>query len=124
MNLIKLSISILILFGVTMIIKSTDSRRTGELGVFGLFLFYWIIFFVAALITAVLRVSGVIDGSSFLYILLGSGCLYLGLIGLFFAVGNIKRDILWLTLYLLTITLSLSMLADSLLFDNKNREKL
>jgi hypothetical protein len=117
---IKLLISIVIWISVTEIIRNIYSQNIDPPGIFGLFFLIWSFLAVSAAVALALRAFAGLNRGAFLYIFITSGALFFGTICLIKGIGNIKRDALWLILYLSTITLTLSMLADTLIFrDNK-----
>jgi hypothetical protein len=81
-------------------------------GLFGFFFVSWAICLPASMLIVLLRLFGVIGRAGFVYVFLGLSCFYLGNYGLFWGIGDIKRDALWVALYWVTIIVGIIILVD------------
>jgi len=81
-------------------------------GLFGFFFVSWAICLPVSLFILFLRLVRVIGRATFVYVFLGICCFYLGNCGLLFGIGDIKRDVLWIVLYGVTVTIGTFILVD------------
>ena len=86
-------------------------------GLFGFFFVSWAICLPASVFIVLLRLFTVIGRTAFVYVFLGLSCFYLGNYGLFFGIGDIKRDALWVALYWVTIVIGIVILVDIFIFE-------
>jgi hypothetical protein len=109
--------SMVILFALTICSISVNRHGPYVPGLFGFFIVGWTVCLPAAVIVVILRLLRLINRGVFLYVFSGVACFYLGICGLYFGVGDLKRDELWALLYGLTIALGIFILVDAFVLE-------
>jgi hypothetical protein len=109
--------SIVILFSLTLYFIKITWNGPHLPGLFGFFLVSWLVCLPAALIVLLLRLFRFVNREAFIYIFLGVSSFYLGICGLYFGVGNVTRDAIWVFLYTITTAISIFMLVDAFVLE-------
>jgi hypothetical protein len=86
-------------------------------GLFGFFFVSWAICLPVSVFIVLLRSLRLIGRSGFIYVFLGLSCFYLGNCGLFFGIGDMKRDTLWVVLYWLTVVIGIFIFVDTFIIE-------
>jgi hypothetical protein len=109
--------SVGILATLTTYFARIQNQGSDVMGLFGFFFVSWAICLPVAVLILLLRLLRVIGRASFVYVFLGLCCLYLGNCGLFFGIGDVKRDALWVVLYCVTVAIGIFILADTFIME-------
>jgi hypothetical protein len=109
--------SVAILAALTTYFALVPNQGSDVLGLFGFFLVCWMICLPLSVFIILLRLFRLIGRAGFVYVFLGLSCLYLGNCGLFFGIGDIKRDALWVALYWVTVVIGIFILADTFIME-------
>jgi hypothetical protein len=104
--------SLVILGAISACFSRIASHGSLVPGLFGFFFVSWAVCLPVSLLIFLMRLFRVIGRTAFLYTFMGLSCFYLGNYGLFFGIGDIKRDALWMALYWVTIVIGICILVD------------
>lgn len=109
--------SVAILATLTTYFARIARYGSNVLGIFGFFFVSWAVCLPISLFIVLLRLFRVIGRVGFVYIFLDVSCFYLGNYGLFFCIDDIKKEALWVVLYMITIIIGIFMLADAFIME-------
>jgi hypothetical protein len=109
--------SVAILAALTIYFARIANQGSNVLGLFGFFFVCWVICLPGSVFIVLLRLFRVIGRAGFVYVFVGLSCFYLGNCGLFFGIGDIKRDVLWVALYWVTIVIGIFILVDAFIME-------
>jgi hypothetical protein len=109
--------SVAILASLTTYFARIPNQGSDVLGLFGFFFVCWVVCLPVSLFIVLLRSFRVMGRSGFVYVFAGLSCFYLGNCGLFFGIGDIKRDALWVALYWVTIVIGIFILVDTFIIE-------
>jgi len=104
--------SLAILGAVSLSFVQIARHASSPPGLFGFFFLSWAVCLPISILIVLLRVLRIIGRSAFGYVFIGLSCFYLGNYGLFFGIGDIKRDALWVALYWVTVVIGIFILVD------------
>jgi hypothetical protein len=113
----NLILSLGILGAVSIYFVRVASHGSYVPGLFGFFFVSWAICLPVSVFIILLRLLRVVGRAGFAYLFLGLSCLYLGNCGLFFGIGDMKRDALWIALYWVTIVIGIFILFDTFIME-------
>jgi len=108
----KLIWSISILAAFTIYTDRLSAAGSSILGIFGFFFVAWGVVFLASIILLPLRLFGLLQRWSFLYIFVAAAALFLSICGLWLTKGYYSGYGFWVFLYFLTLALAVLMLID------------